>query len=413
MNYRISRLMVRSDQPAKRESGISFLPAVSLCVLLTTFSLISCGGGGGGESAGEAPPPANAELVIGAVREIGAVSQNPAILNRDCGFSAVFQGQSVWLFGDTVLDVPGAENVEMISNSLSCTFDIDAGDGLAAFSDMVDPVGAPATFFPLTEDEIAYNKRHVGEFCEEEPCNAGWLIWPGTIIVDDDKELAYVFYHKVMNLPGPWNFKHVGHSIAVWKSPAEPPERPVFNIVESDPTLLFPENGEPGFGSAAVVLDKDVFVYGCELDAATLTKPCHVARVPVANILDKTAWLFYTGDGNWSSDPMQSQEIFNGSEMMSVSFNPYINRFVVVHSEPLGATAMIRTAPHPEGPWSAPTKLFSVDAPENSNGWVYDFLAHPEFSQDNGRIMYITYSKKIDELYSELRLVAIELELSQ
>jgi hypothetical protein len=99
--------------------------------------------------------------------------------------------------------------------------------------------------------------------------------------------------------------------------------------------------------------------------------------------------------------------------MMSVSFNPYINRFVVVYSEPMGATAMIRTAPHPEGPWSAPTELFSVDAPANSNGWVYDFLAHPEFSQENGRIMYITYSKKIDELYSELRLVAVELELSQ
>jgi hypothetical protein len=39
------------------------------------------------------------------------------------------------LFGDTLLETPGAENIEMISNSLSCTFDIDAGDGIAAFSD--------------------------------------------------------------------------------------------------------------------------------------------------------------------------------------------------------------------------------------------------------------------------------------
>lgn len=413
MNYGISRLLAWSERTAKKEPRISILPAVTLCVLLTTCSLGSCGGGGGGEPAGEDPPPADAHLVIGAVREIGAVSQNAAILNRDCGFSALFQGQSVWLFGDTLLEAPGTENGEMISNSLSCTFDIDAGDGIAAFSDMADPVGAPATFFPLTEDEIAYNQRHAGEFCEEEPCNACWHIWPGTIVVDDDRELAYVFYHKVMNWPGPWNFEHVGHSIAVWKNPAEPPERPVFNIVESDPTLFFSENGEPGFGSAAIVLGKEVFIYGCELNDSPLIKPCHVARVPLANILDKRAWQFYTGDSNWSSDPLQSQEIFNGSEMMSVSFNPYINRFVVVYSEPMGATAMIRTAPHPEGPWSAPTELFSVDAPANSNGWVYDFLAHPEFSQDNGRIMYITYSKKIDELYSELRLVAVELELSQ
>ena len=63
-----------------------------------------------------------------------------------------------------------------------------------------------------------------------------------------------------------------------------------------------------------------------------------------------------------------------------------------------------------EGPWSAPVELFSVDAPENVYGWVYDFLAHPEFSQDNGRIIYITYTKKIDRMHSQLRQVAVELD---
>ena len=55
-------------------------------------------------------------------------------------------------------------------------------------------------------------------------------------------------------------------------------------------------------------------------------------------------------------------------------------------------------------------ELFSVDAPENVYGWVYDFLAHPEFSQDNGRIIYITYTKKIDRMHSQLRQVAVELD---
>ena len=74
---------------------------------------------------------------------------------------------------------------------------------------------------------------------------------------------------------------------------------------------------------------------------------------------------------------------------------------------------MLRTVVHPEGPWSEPIELFTVNAPENVCGWVYDFLAHNEFSQENGRIIYITYSKKTDQMHSELRLVAVELGLSQ
>jgi hypothetical protein len=412
-----SRVTAGTRRKDKKEVVFYILPAVTVCALAISCLLGGCGSGGGGSGSGPDPDihaesPIDAEVVIGTVREIGSVSQNPAILERDCGFSALFQGQSVWLFGDTLLNTPNTENVRMISNSLSCTFDIDAGDGIAGFSEEVDAVGAPATFFPLTEEEQAFNERHAGESCEEEPCNARWHIWPGTIIVDDVKGWAYIFYRKVLVGNGFFDFQHMGHSLAVWKDMSEPPERPVFDHIESLPTQFFGENGEPGFGTAAVVVDREVFVYGCELGEDKLTKPCHVARVPLADILDRNAWSFYSGGGKWSSESLQSQVIFSGNDMMSVFFNPYLNRFVAIYSEHLGATAMLRTAVHPEGPWSAPIALFSVDAPENPNGWVYDFLAHPEFSQDNGRIIYITYSKKIDGTYSELRLLAVELERS-
>ena len=74
------------------------------------------------------------------------------------------------------------------------------------------------------------------------------------------------------------------------------------------------------------------------------------------------------------------------------------------------ALEMLRTAAHPKGPWSAPTELITVEAPENVYGWVYDFLAHPELSQDDGRTIYITYSQSIDEKHTQLKLVAVEVE---
>jgi len=160
------------------------------------------------------------------------------------------------------------------------------------------------------------------------------------------------------------------------------------------------------------VMGDEAYVYGCELGQDKLGKPCHLARVAFADILDKTAWTFYSGNGLWSPDSTQAKVVFHGNDMMSVSFNPYLNRYMAVYSEPLAAKAMLRTATKPEGPWSEPVALFTVDAPENAHGWVYDFLAHPEYSQDNGRIIYVTYTMKLDQMHSETRLMAVELDIA-
>jgi hypothetical protein len=53
---------------------------------------------------------------------------------------------------------------------------------------------------------------------------------------------------------------------------------------------------------------------------------------------------------------------------------------------------------------------FTAEDSSSELGWVYDALAHPELSQDNGRIVYVTYSRYTDPHRSEMRLVALELE---
>jgi hypothetical protein len=391
------------------------LIALALLVLFVSYFPVGCGtSGGGGDNISVEdtdPPPAPAQAVISSVRDLGVIRTDSAILKRDCGISAVFQGRSVWLFGDTLLRIPNEENKTFLGNSLSSTYDLDAGDGIAGLTERVDSTGAPAEFFPLTEKEKLLAEDSDDPVCEEESCRGHWDIWPGAILVDEEKDWAYVFYRKVYCESGEFNFFHVGHSLAVWKNFSEAPERPVFNYVDGYPTLFFSEEGEAGFGSAAVIVGKDAYIYGCELEDDPLTKPCHLARVPIADILDKSAWSFFDGAGQWLSNSDESGAIFSGNDMMSVFFNPYINRYVAVYSESLGATAMLRTAENPEGPWSAPKELFDIDAPENVHGWVYDVLAHPELSQDNGRIIYITYTKKLDKMTSELRLVAVELAL--
>ena len=358
-----------------------------------------------GDDDDERGPPA--ELVVSAVRDLGTIETNSAITMRDGGYSAQFQGASVWLYGDSFLAFDNADSLRLLSNTWSSTQDPDASDGIGAFSEPLDQMGAPKSFFPLTNEEKTFIDLHKGDNCMETPCNARWALWPGAIVTDDNKGWAYVFYEKIYAEPGDFNFHGVGLSIAVWKVLSDPPERPVFNHVENFPTLFF-SSDEPGFGSAALRVGTQVYVYGCDLK--DLVKPCRLGRVAIADVLEKRAWEYYSGNGKWSSNLHDATPVFNGNDIMSVFYNDYIERYVAVYSEPLDTNTLLRTAPEPQGPWSKPVKAFSAQAPNNSIGWVYDALAHPEFSRENGRFIYISYSREIAPFTGEVRLVEVQLE---
>jgi hypothetical protein len=394
------------------------LIAIALAVLFVSLAPAGCGSGGGSGTPitpSSDPYESNtgvaldAEVRIVAVRDLGVVEVSPVIAMRDCGYSANFQGRSVWIFGDTILEISNEENRTMLCNSWSASYDTDAGDQLSGFSEELDAAGAPLEFFPLTQAERIYNQQHAGEPCQEQPCNAHWAIWPGAIVVDKQKGWAYVFYRKVHVEHGAFAFEHIGHSMAVWKNYEASLERPVFDLVENYPTLFFSE-AENGFGSAAFIHDELVYVYGCELDKKDLVKPCRLARVPVADILRREAWRFYSKDDSWSADVSLAADLFKGNDMMSVFYVPYIKRYVAIYSKPMSTTTMIRTAPAPQGPWSLPKVLFNALPPVNDIGWIYDSLAHPEFSEDQGRIVYITYSRQIAPGQSDMHLIAVELE---
>jgi hypothetical protein len=46
-------------------------------------------------------------------------------------------------------------------------------------------------------------------------------------------------------------------------------------------------------------------------------------------------------------------------------------------------------------------------APTQEKKWNYSGLAHPEFSQDNGRVEYLTYYRETVFLEGETRLVEV------
>lgn len=368
-------------------------------VLLLSIGLAGCNSNPG-------PAPG---LGIVKVTDLGTIPTHADILGRDGAYSAVFQGYSVWLYGDTFLANPNAEGFTLISDSWSYTSDLSAQIGISGFQERLDSAGAPSMILAETAAEQAFNAAHNGNPCAQSPCGARWALWPSSIVSDSSTNQAFVFYMVVYALPGAFNFQASGNSVALWQDFQQLPQRPTFNpaIVTGHPDLMFNQD-EPNFGTAAFISGGMLYVYGCGTPSNGGDKGCRLAKVDPANAQERNSWSFYTGSGNWSSSVGDAVSVFTGSSIMSVSWNNFLQQYVAVFSPPFSQNIEMRTAPNPEGPWSREVTAFVAMQPVSGN--VYDAHAHPEYDENSGETIFVTYSRSTGSFTSEVRLVSVQLQ---
>jgi len=101
-----------------------------LLVLLLDLGASGCGLRFTSDSSNSGSP---LNLTVANVTDLRTIPTNPDILGRDGGYSAVFQGYSVWLYRDTFLAVPNAKGFTLISDSWSYTKDLNAQNGITGF----------------------------------------------------------------------------------------------------------------------------------------------------------------------------------------------------------------------------------------------------------------------------------------
>jgi hypothetical protein len=322
------------------------------------------------------------------VREVGLIADPPGTSGRDVGFSASFGGHSVWIFGDTFFADASADGYHWRASTWSFTDDTHASNGLDGWTHGTGADGKPLALLPHTADEQAFNDAHNGDPCAAgDHCGARHTAWPASFVVDPSTGSALIFYSKEETEPtGPYSFRGAGTSIATWAAPDGPAVRPVVRPDLADPTVLFPEE-ELTLGAAALVDGGDLYAYACP--GGELTAPCTLARAPVASALDRSAWTFYSGS-DWTVDWHGAEPIFEGAPLMSVHKSPYLGQFVAFYMIPLTSNMAMRTAPRPEGPWSAEER-FAEAAPAQDGNWDYALAAHPELAREGGRVEYLSY----------------------
>jgi hypothetical protein len=101
--------------------------------------------------------------------------------------------------------------------------------------------------------------------------------------------------------------------------------------------------------------------------------------------------MFYPGSSSWSSQISDAVSIIPDGDIMSVASNDYLQQYLAIYSPALSQNVVLRTAPNPEGPWSASVTAFV--AMQHVSGNVYDAHAHPEYDANDGQTTYVTYSR--------------------
>jgi hypothetical protein len=344
---------------------------------------------------------------FGATAEpLGVLPQASSVQGRDGGGSGLAFGHSVWTYGDTVLQNADAAGVTWHQNSWSFTEDRVVRGNIGGFTERTDSAGAPTYFVAPTPDEAAYNTAHYGDSCAQKPCGARWAAWPGPPLWDAARGRALAFYGLVHAAPGDFNFYGVGQGIAVWNDFASPPERPEVSPGAEHPTLLFGQ-GEPAWGEGALLEGAELYSLACDTDAGGLSPPCWLARVPAASALDRSAWTFWNGKA-WSTSMSDRAAVFTGAPTVTLEHNAYLGAYTALYAEPMSTHVVLRTAPAITGPWSDAKLLFEADKPE---GGAYDAASHPEYEEQNGKVLYVTFSRSNHKAWfgSEFALVRVTL----
>jgi hypothetical protein len=253
---------------------------------------------------------------------------------------------------------------------------------------------------PHTTIEAVYNLSHEGQDdCpEQSQCGSRRTPWPQALVTDQSREHAIIFYANMeTGSDGQWDFQSVSGSVATWDDPDAPANR-------IEPPLFSAE--EPQWGSAAVIVDDDIYVYACEFDGKR--KPCLLARVPFKSATDRSRYRFWAGERTWSRDWRDAIPLFDGGSLFSVHYNAYLRKYMAICIPQIDGVFTLLTADLPQGPWSEPRAIGKGLQPHEN--WNYSLIAHPELSRENGRVEILSYTHPSGFLSQETRLVELRFD---
>ncbi|KAI5456902.1 hypothetical protein BGZ63DRAFT_365760 [Mariannaea sp. PMI_226] len=304
--------------------------------------------------------------------------------HRDLGFTGQLQGKWYAVYGDTLWCAPGvthpANDKEgfhgMVRDSLSVLTD----DALVVHDLHLNddqPVPHQNQFVPFNElwgetNMVGFGGTSLVETDSKTGTGAVYYL------VNDAECYKGAGIAKVELVNGvPTVTKRFGDSGWWWDGNSVPHYGDIaaYRDVHSDYIYILgnPPNSESGFISRSYV---------------------YQARVKATEAFNLEQYSYWWGrKQGWKPEPLTEftpeTAVMWGVGQGQIVYNRYLKTYIYVHLDIGGNTVHLRTAPSPEGPWSADKAIFT--ATPIDNGLVYAGLAYPHLDE-TGRTLTIGFT---------------------
>ncbi len=305
--------------------------------------------------------------------------ERPLWQAADVGASVRLQdGRSLWVFGDT-LRAEG-ERPRLVSNSMLVT----SGD---CTSQVVTPSQGPVI--------------------PDSP--TGSVCWPASVAARPQGAGNQVLVgcsriQRGDTGGGLLSFTYLGLTLATFD--VGPGGAPVL-AKTVDVTPDNPDVRQVNWGTALLVDQGYLYVYGTRAADAGGARALLVARTTFDQAIDRRSWRYWNGTG-WGTAEGAAAPVIDGTDGVSqaLSVSRIGNRYVAVSKVggDFGDRIGEWTAPSPRGPWRLAASL--PVPPRESDGVItYQPLAHPEQRLASGKLL-VSMSRlpeKLDDLAADAR----------
>jgi hypothetical protein len=285
-------------------------------------------------------------------------------------------GETLFVFSDTLIEAAG--NRVLLANCAALSNAGRLDEALAGLRYYEDHRGWPRQILRPNHDERRRNLR----------------FWPAHGVYSGGKVWLFYLGIEFFNPSSDWGFRNLGAGLAVL-DPATGeatrlrrghPARPA----EGDWCLWKAHGDDFHFGVQTLREGGWIYVY------SSLRHGYHaqagVARVEEERIGHPGAYTFLAADGSWTGSLADAASLGPCGNDFSVSFNPYLGRYLMAYVDPYAKVLHLRHAPRPWGPWSAPQAVGELPHHPGSE-LIFLGLEHPRFAEDGGRTVYLSYGQ--------------------
>ncbi|MEA3431863.1 MAG: DUF4185 domain-containing protein, partial [candidate division WOR-3 bacterium] len=276
----------------------------------------------------------------------------------------------LWLFGDTFV-----KEDKLICNSAIFTNFFDPDKGLRNVKVKIDQNGYPVPIIEPTPEE------------EKSKCR----IWPLHGI--NLKCKVYLYYVVVRIIPGEefpyrslsFNFEEVGSGLAEY----DPILGKTTRLLRDD-NLIWWNKNEGNFGGGVIEDINYIYIFGVHKNSFDKNST-RLSRVKKEDIKDLSKYRYLKSfKPEWTSNIKEAIDVIDDVPCeMSISYNRYLKKYLVVHSLLSRDSIILKVSDNLWGPYedfcTIPVKRVSPDT------FRYAGKEHRELAKENGRTIYITY----------------------